>query len=133
MLLMPDPFDPNILDFEQEYHQHFIYGDDYGHTAARVDADDYQFFCRWRWAVKYDKHGRKAYLYRSIYTSPGRTTSAFLHVEIHKRRGIIQPPGHTITDHRNGDSLDCRKVNLSWATPSMNRRNIHGQAFMELE
>ncbi len=80
MLLAPDPFDPNFLDFGQD-HACYIYGDDYGHVAARVDVEDYQFFYRWRWAVKPDKRGRKLYLYRTV-TDRTRATkfSLFLHV-----------------------------------------------------
>lgn len=133
MLLVPDPFDPNFLDFGLD-HEHRIYGDDYGHTFARVDADDYQFFSQWRWNVKYDKHGRKIYLCRSSWNAEAGSASIslYLHVEIHKRRGIVQPPHHSMVDHENGNTLECRKFNLRWATPSMNRRNINGQASLRI-
>lgn len=125
MLVMPDPFDPNLIEWVHE-REHFIYGDDYGNIAARVDAEDYWFFSRWRWFPKFDKHGRKIYLFRV--TDGGRkhgrqTTTVFLHVAIQERAEPERPPGHSMVDHRDGDTMHCCKANLRYATPSMNRRN----------
>jgi len=128
MLLVPDPLDPNFIDFGLD-REHYIYGDDYANVAARVDADDYQFFSRWRWFVKFDKRGRKQYLFRVTDNGRGggrRTKSIFLHVAIQERAVPIRPPGHTIVDHKDGDSLHCRKLNLRYVTPSMNNLNRFG-------
>lgn len=135
MLQPPDPFDPNFLELVTD-REHYIYGDDYGNTAARVDAEDYWFFSQWRWFVKFDKRGKKPYLFRV--TDNGRaagrqTRSIFLHVAILERAIPVRPsPEHVIGDHRDGDSLHCRKANLRWATRSMNARNLYGQAATEL-
>jgi len=131
MLLVPDPFDPRFLDFGDQ-HEYKIYGDDHALTFARVDQIDYQWAVRWRWNVTFDKHGKKPY-FRITVSETGRPDyTVYLHVEIQKRKGEPQPPHHTISDHLNGDSSDCRRFNLGWATPSMNRRNIFGQGYMKL-
>lgn len=123
MLMTPHCLDPNLLDFSQN-HDHYIYADDYGNVAARVDAEDYRYFSQWRWAVKYDKRGRKAYLYRTLTERTlGLKSSLYLHVAIKERADPYRPPGHTIVDHLNGETLECRKFNLKYATPSMNAKN----------
>lgn len=127
------PLDPNYIDFGED-RAYYIMGDDHGDIMARVDREDYWYFCQWRWAVKYDKHGKKPYLYRKIFTknTASNRTSLFLHVAVQVRTGIPQPLHHSMVDHEDGDSLNCRRYNLSWATPSMNRRNIRGQRSMRL-
>lgn len=51
----------------------------------------------------------------------------YIHVEIMRRTTILPPaPGFKIVDHRDGDELNCRRANLRWATPRMNRMNLFG-------
>ena len=120
---MCDVLDPTTLVLV-DAHEHYVYGDDYGCVAARVDAVDYWFFSRWRWFIKFDKHGKKPYLFRV--TDNGRakgrhTTSIFLHVAIKQRADPNRPLGYSMVDHGDGDLLNCRRYNLAYATPSMNR------------
>jgi hypothetical protein len=112
---------------EAEAHEHHIYGDDREAIWAVVDADDYAYFSAWRWEPISNSTGKKFYLRRSV--GRGNTSRPlYLHVAIHQRRGITPPsPKHTMVDHIDCDSLNCRKSNLRWATPSMNRLNRHGQ------
>lgn len=120
-----DPFDPRFWDIDVP-HECRIYGDDHANIWALVDAVDYQWAIKWLWRPKLSRGGRKVYLYRTA-CGNGLRRSAYLHVEIMRRTEIIPPSKfHTITDHRNGNSLDCRRANLRWATPSMNRRNLFG-------
>lgn len=92
-----------------------------------MDYDDYLWACRYKWAIKWSRGGKKCYLYRTGRDENGKTKSEYLHVEIMKRTGIEPPsPEHTITDHRDGNSLHCRRKNLRWATLTMNRQNRFG-------
>lgn len=124
------PLDPNFLTLVDQ-REHYIYGDDHGDIAARVDAASYWFFSRWRWAVKYDKRGRKPYLYRTLTERTlGRKSSLFLHVAILQKFGPPPPtPQHTIADHGDGDTLECRLHNLDWATASMNAKNRRNESY----
>lgn len=128
MLAPFDPFDPNLIVDDHEYR---IYGDDLAQTWVVVDREDYLWAVQWKWKWKTSRGKRKFYMCRTLtYKNRFGTqsdTSLFLHVAIMKRTGIIPPsPKHTIVDHRNGDERDCRRPNLRWATPSMNRKNLYG-------
>jgi len=114
-------------------HEHRIYGNDQASIWAIVDEEDYHWFVQWRWTAKVSRGGKKIYLFRPAYAGGARRRSIYLHVEIMKRTGIEPPSAvHGITDHRNGNSLDCRRRNLRWATRSMNRRNIFGSMGYDL-
>ncbi len=126
-----DPWNPNHWDLTLPERR--IYADDNAQIFAVVDEDDYWFFTRWKWNYKRSRcHSSKLYLKRAggIYDNGIRikTPSYYLHIEIMKRTGIPRPtPAHLLVDHRNGDSLYCRKANLRWATFSMNAKNLNGK------
>lgn len=87
---------------------------------ATVDYVDYHWAIRWRWHWKWDKRKRKRYAQRRT-SIKGRQVTLFLHKEVLLRK---QPNGRKpIGDHVNGDSLDCRRDNLNWATRSENNAN----------
>lgn len=118
----PVPFRPLYLDHYE--------------TFVVVDLADYDWAMQWRWRPKYDKHRRKIYACRAHgFNGDGRrhlTVSVYLHKEICLRANGLPPSvHHTIADHCNGVSQDCRRrtiygPQLRWATPSMNRQNING-------
>ena len=103
-------------------HEHRIYLDDREAEWAIVDQDDYAYFSRWRWNMK---RGRTNYARRAIGNGAKKKT-LYLHVEIMKRWKNPPSEKHCTVDHRNGNSLDCRKKNLRWATIQQNNRNVNG-------
>jgi hypothetical protein len=65
--------------------------------------------------------GRKWYA-----NSIGRVTYASTHIAgrpIHMHRLIMETPPGIVTDHRNGDGLDNRRINLRLCTTSQNLSN----------
>lgn len=97
-----------------------------------LDEEDYAWAVRSVWRPKPDKHGRKFYAVRNADVGADRganrrQASLFLHKVICLRRhGPPPSPRHTIADHKNGNSLDCRLNNLRWATARQNRENVGG-------
>lgn len=126
-------FDPNTWEIPETGR---IYLDDKGELFATVDYEDYLWAIQWRWHANQSKSKHILYARRNTIMTKelghNRSISLYLHVEIQRRKGIVQPPGHIIVDHRNGDSLNCRRNNLRYATPSMNRANINGCSGFDL-
>jgi hypothetical protein len=89
---------------------------------AVVSDEDYAWALQWCWQITWDRHKRKAYATRSTRIS-GRRIKYYLHKEILVRSGKLPPSKkHTMGDHGDGQSLNCERDNLEWATPSQNRR-----------
>lgn len=148
-----DFFDPST--WVPDTHQHRIYLTADLELYAIVDAVDYPAACVHTWSSLGSKwkrsHAPKHYARRTTqvllapegpkYESPitGKIVrnrhrivrSVFLHHFIAERAGIVPPTdfgAHVIfrLDHRNGNSLDCRRKNLRWVTPLFNTHNIRG-------
>lgn len=135
------PLDPNWLDFGPDVYR--IWLDDRENEFALVDVQDYRWVQEHRWCLNIKKsrgsaHHIKKYARRAVGENAGgqrlKTWTLYLHVAIMQRVQPVPPStAHTIVDHRNGQSLDCRRVNLRWATPSMNAKNVLGQHPFDLE
>lgn len=97
-----------------------LYLDDHADVSALLDYDDWAWAIQWRWRAK--SGTSNVYACRTV----ARDGTRFLHKEILYRQGPPPSPKHTIGDHMNGNSLDDRRSNLRWATPSENGRNRHG-------
>lgn len=98
---------------------------------AVVSDEDYAWALQWKWQITWDRHKRKAYATRSTRTkeSGGRRHKIYLHKEILARTGKLPPTKHhTMGDHGDGQSLNCQRYNLDWATPSQNRKTARQRA-----
>jgi hypothetical protein len=131
-------------------HEHRIYLTPDLELYAVVDAVDYPAAVAYTWSslgTKWKRtHKPKHYARRSvhellapegekfIHPITGKLTrnrhrtvrSVFLHHFIAERAGLICPGDGYRLDHRNGDSLNCRRRNLRWVTFAFNTRNVHG-------
>lgn len=112
-----DPFDPRTWSIPRTIYR--IWLSDRIELGVVVDKVDYEWAKRWLWGFVMDKHGKKVYARRS---PSGR------HVWLHKEicgRAHGEPTGHrhTIADHINGDTMNCRRSNLRWTCPSGNATN----------
>jgi hypothetical protein len=105
-----------------------LYLDNDGATAALLDDVDYVWAVQWLWTVTPNSTKCKVYATRNTRApSSRRQIKVYLHKEVLKRFAPVAPtPQHTICDHKNGESLDCRRDNLRWATPLENRHNRYG-------
>lgn len=121
-------FDPNTWDWTEREYRVWV-GPQLVHGFL-VDYVDYVWATRWLWNPKYPKRGnhRKKMVYCYRTKSFPRTgdfrndVSMYLHIEIMKRTGIEPPsPLHMLVDHIDGDTLNCTRINLQWATYAMNR------------
>lgn len=121
-----DFFDPNTWEQPEPFCR--VYLDKACEHFAMVDEIDYAWATQWCWEFVVNSRGKKLYASRSTKIN-GVKIRLYLHKEIIKRAGITKPSRkHKIGDHKNGKSLDCRRDNLHWATPSMNAKNLHGVA-----
>lgn len=101
-----------------------IYLDAACEIFALVSPEDYAWASQWRWGWVWDRTKTKRYARRTPRGAGGKSRTVWLHKEICERANGPAPSElHTIGDHENGESLDCQRGNMRWATKSMNRRN----------
>lgn len=126
-----DAFDPN--NWKPAEREFRVWLDDREILYVLVDEEDYQWAIQWKWKPiqSRSKHIQYAARSSSLYEQGVRVACVtyFLHVEIMKRTKKRRPSAkHVIVDHKDGTSLNCRRYNLRYATPLMNRMNIGGKA-----
>jgi hypothetical protein len=123
-----DMWDPTTWSWLEEEQEHRLYLDGQCEKYAVLDYIDYIWAIQWCWHLKASRGHRKFYAVRSTTLVGQGAVMLYLHVEIMKRTGVARPKLPAIvTDHRDGDSMNCRRRNLRWASHAMNRRNIFGQ------
>lgn len=103
---------------------------------ALISPEDVRWAAQWRWGYKWPA-GIKAsigrvYACRQIRIS-GKKVTLWLHREVCWRANGKPPSERHMADHWNGDTLDCRRENLRWATASQNAKNRLGQLAREME
>lgn len=134
---MLDDWDPNVVLADPQPCR--IYGSKDLSVFALVDYEDYQELSKYRWSPKWSRGGKIFYLRRTVEESwapsffcehEGRRIrhrtqrTLFLHAAVMDLSGVPKPsPEHTMVDHIDRDSMNCRRENLRWATPKMNARN----------
>lgn len=126
--MLDDWADPRLLDLDAPGARVLHLSDSDASLVALVDPVDWEWARRYRWGFRVSNPRlsghEKVYAVRTVWQPQGPCFTSYLHKEVVLRAlGPAPTPAHTIGDHRNGDSLDCRRDNLSWATPSMNRHN----------
>lgn len=88
---------------------------------AIIDAADAHLVDGLDWTALVSKRRdgttRTVYAYRNNYVAPGKSKMALLHRVIMGARDGLQ------VDHRDGDGLNCKRVNLRIATGSQNNCN----------
>ena len=98
-----------------------------GQYRVVVDAIDHAWLSQWKWTFKRWswRYGTSIYARRCVRRG-GHKITVFMHSVILTERMRRRQPSRTHTcDHRDLDSLDNRRRNLAWATPSeqnINRR-----------
>ena len=80
-----------------------------------VDTQDYYRLNSYKWLVY--GNGNNLYAVRNNLIAPYETRPVYMH------RVIMNPPPGLLVDHKNTDSLDNRRDNLRFATPSQNMQN----------
>jgi hypothetical protein len=83
--------------------------------VAVVDDADFEWLSQWKWTYLPSKNDR-GYAYRRKRVD-GRNTCIYLH------RFIMETPEGMDTDHKNGNPLDNRRVNLRICTTAENLAN----------
>lgn len=103
---------------------------------ALISPQDILWASKWKWGYKWAAGVKAAkdniYACRQMRLS-GKKLNLWLHREICWRAHGAPPSERHMADHLNGDSLDCRRENLRWATPSQNSKNRYGLLARELE
>ena len=93
-----------------------------------VSPEDFEWARQWCWGVTWNSTKKKAYATRMTRERGTRKqVKIYLHKEILVRSGKVRPgPTYRMGDHQDGESLNNRRGNLEWATPSINRQTAGG-------
>lgn len=90
----------------------------YGEKIFFIDEEDYEKVSKKKWRLKKSssKNTEKFYVI-------SQTNGVFPPKTIRLHRYILNCPEDKIVDHKDGDTLNCKKENLRICTPEGNNRN----------
>lgn len=88
----------------------------HGRFKVLIDDADWEEVKKYKWHIGKQPKRKAVYARRNIYLEGKRTP---VEIALH-----TQLTGYKMTDHVNGNGLDCRRRNMREATVSQNRHNI---------
>lgn len=86
----------------------------YGKFEVLIDDEDWEEVKKYKWHIAKKKKSSTTYVYRHMKKNNKYTT-----ITLHKHL-----TGYKITDHINGNGLDCRRKNMRECTNAENVRNV---------
>lgn len=91
---------------------------------VKVSGVDYDALIQNRWTfTRSSLRGRSIYARRHIRRAGSRITLLMHRFILETLMGLAPPSENHTGDHINGDTLDNRRENLRWLTPSQQRKN----------
>jgi hypothetical protein len=91
---------------------------------AMVDDEDYDRLSQWKWHARPTNYGNGMCAARIIFNSTGKISKRLLHHEVLE----FSAGGGLVVDHRDGNTLNCRRGNLRICTHSQNVANRRPQS-----
>ena len=85
--------------------------------VALVDVEDWERVTQYKWHLNQNKKRKNHRYVQTNVPVNGKYTTTSLH------RFVMSANSGDIIDHINGDTLDCRKINLRRVTPTQNSQN----------
>ena len=120
----PDPFDPRVVFDRRPAPRQIPLS--WPGVCATVDDLDFDWLNKVSWQVHRNPFGKR-YAQATLRTG-GRKVAVYMHRLVACQVALPPTTDHSIVDHLDGDSLNNRRSNLRWATPSQNSANRHGLA-----
>ena len=87
---------------------------------AQVDDEDYEYLMQWKWRYKPNNGEKSTYGYAC---RTQRDTVAKKNLFVLMHRVIMNTPIGRVTDHIDGDPLNCQKDNMRICTRAENSKN----------